>query len=60
VTEGEHEVNSPILLIVVTVLYLLEALRLVYVGQMALSVVFFGYTAANIGLIFAVLEAAKA
>jgi len=53
-------VNSPILLIVVTVLYLLEALRLVYVGQMALSVVFFGYTAANIGLIFAVLEAAKA
>jgi len=59
VTEGEHEVNSPILLIVVTVLYFLEAIRLAYIGQSGLGLTFFGYTIANFGLIWAVMENTK-
>lgn len=51
--------NSPILLIVVTVLYFLEALRLAYIGQSGLGLTFFGYTIANFGLIWAVMENTK-
>jgi hypothetical protein len=46
--------NSPILLVVVTVLYLFEALRLIYIGQSGLGLTFLGYTIANVGLIWAV------
>jgi len=59
VTKGEHEVNSPILLIIVTVLYFIEALRLAYIGQSGLGLTFFGYSLANVGLIWAVMENTK-
>ena len=51
--------NSPILLIIVTVLYFFEALRLAYTGQSGLGLTFFGYTVANVGLIWAVMENTK-
>lgn len=51
--------NSPILLIIVTALYFLEAIRLVYIGQSGLGLTFFGYTLANFGLIWAIVENTK-
>jgi len=51
--------NSPILLIIVTVLYFIEALRLAYIGQSGLGLTFFGYSLANVGLIWAVMENTK-
>ena len=51
--------NSPILLIIVTALYFIEAIRLAYIGQSGLWLTFFGYTIANFGLIWAVMENTK-
>jgi len=51
--------NSPILIVVVTILYLLEAIRLAYVGQSGLGLTFFGYSLANVGLVWAIMEQTK-
>lgn len=51
--------NSPILIVVVTILYLLEAIRLAYVGQSGLGLTFFGYSVANVGLVWAIMEQTK-
>lgn len=46
--------NSPVLIVVVTVLYALEAARLAYIGQHGMGLMFLGYTIANFGVIWAV------
>jgi hypothetical protein len=51
--------NSPILIVIVTFIYALEALRLVYIGQSGLGLTFFGYTIANIGLIWAISQSSS-
>jgi len=51
--------HSPILLVIVTVLYLLEAARLTYIGQHGMGLTFLGYTIANVGIIWAVTAAAS-
>jgi|TARA_R110000822_G_scaffold220439_9_gene354415 hypothetical protein len=48
--------HSPILIIIVTILYFLEAGRLVYIGQNGMGLTFMGYAVANVGLIWAVTE----
>ena len=53
---GYPRMNSPILIVIVTVLYALEAARLVYIGQNGMGLTFLGYAVANIGLIWAVME----
>jgi hypothetical protein len=51
--------NQPWITGLVTLLYLAEAVRLYFNGQVGFSLTFLGYSMANVGLIWAMMVGAK-